>query len=185
MARSGGAWPRRLSTPHAAVNAVDGGREAGREPPRLPLPWPAAIGTFYSLVFGLAFFPMPSLFLVAMVSVATFALFRFALSHDRQRNWYRLREAAAPGSWGASEDAASARLENRIFRLAYRLGGRLTVSDLVVDTTLTSAEAERVLGDLVDNSRVTIEVRDDGLVFYEFPEIIDRRGRGDDMPLRG
>ena len=110
---------------------------------------------------------MPSLFLVAMVSVATFALFRFALSHDRQRNWYRLREAAAPGSWGASEDAASARLENRIFRLAYRLGGRLTVSDLV------------------DNSRVTIEVRDDGLVFYEFPEIIDRRGRGDDMPLRG
>ena len=149
------------------------------------MPWPAAIGTFYSLVFGLAFFPMPSLFLVAMVSVATFALFRFALSHDRQRNWYRLREAAAPGSWGASEDAASARLENRIFRLAYRLGGRLTVSDLVVDTTLTSAEAERVLGDLVDNSRVTIEVRDDGLVFYEFPEIIDRRGRGDDMPLRG
>ena len=136
-------------------------------------------------MLGLTFYPMPPIFLAAMVSFALFAMFRYALSHGRQRNWYRSGEAGPGGNWRTSEEATSARLENRIFRLAYRLGGRLTVSDLLVDTNLTSAEAERVLGDLVDNSRVTIEVRDDGLVFYEFPEIIDRRGRGDDLPLRG
>ena len=134
---------------------------------------------------GLVFSPLPPIFMAAMVSVALFALFRYALSHGRQRNWYRTWDASGRGAWGLSEEVSTARLENRIFRLAYKLGGRLTVSDLVVDTNLTSAEAERILTGLVDNSRVTIEVRDDGLVFYEFPEIIDRRGRGDDLPLRG
>ena len=136
---------------------------------------------------GLAFSPMPLFFLAAMVSFAMFAVFRFALFHGRHRGWYRFGEGDGRSRGGFAEEAevTSERLENRIFRLAYRLGGRLTVSDLVVDTNLTSAEAEEVLGGLVDHSRVTMEVRDDGLVFYEFPEIIDRRGRGDDLPLRG
>ena len=77
------------------------------------------------------------------------------------------------------------RLENRVFRLAYRLGGRLTVSDLVVDLDFSIEEAENFLGRLVDSTRVTMEVRDDGLVYYEFPEIIARRNRDDgDLPSR-
>ena len=77
------------------------------------------------------------------------------------------------------------RLENRVFRLAYRLGGRLTVSDLVVDLDLGIEEAESFLNQLVDSTRVTMEVRDDGLVYYEFPEIIARRNRDDDdLPSR-
>ena len=77
------------------------------------------------------------------------------------------------------------RLENRVFRLAYRLGGRLTVSDLVVDLDFSIEEAERFLNQLVDSARVTMEVRDDGLVYYEFPEIIARRNRDDDdLPSR-
>ena len=76
------------------------------------------------------------------------------------------------------------RLENRVFRLAYRLGGRLTVSDLVVDLDFSIEEAESFLNQLVDSTRVTMEVRDDGLVYYEFPEIIARRNRDDDMSSR-
>ena len=77
------------------------------------------------------------------------------------------------------------RLENRVFRLAYRLGGRLTVSDLVVDLDFSIEEAESFLNQLVDSTRVTMEVRDDGLVYYEFPEIIARRRRDDDdLPSR-
>ena len=72
-----------------------------------------------------------------------------------------------------------------MFRLAYRLGGRLTVSDLVVDLDFSIEEAERFLSQLVDSTRVTMEVRDDGLVYYEFPEIIARRNRDDDdLPSR-
>ena len=49
---------------------------------------------------------------------------------------------------------------NRVFRLAYRLGGRLTVSDLVVDLDFSIDEAEQFLGQLVDSTRVTMEVQD-------------------------
>ena len=77
------------------------------------------------------------------------------------------------------------RLENRVFRLAYRLGGRLTVSDLVVDLDFSIMEAGSFLSQLVDSTRVTMEVRDDGLVYYEFPEIIARRSHDDDdLPSR-
>ena len=85
----------------------------------------------------------------------------------------------------AREQPRRGRLENRVFRLAYRLGGRLTVSDLVVDLDFSIEEAESFLNRLVDSTRVTMEVRDDGLVYYEFPEIIARRRRDDDdLPSR-
>ena len=72
-----------------------------------------------------------------------------------------------------------------MFRLAYKLGGRLTVSDLVVDLDFSLEEGEIFLNQLVDSTRVTMEVRDDGLVYYEFPEIIARRhGNDDDLPTR-
>ncbi len=65
-------------------------------------------------------------------------------------------------------------IEARIFKLAYRLQGRLTVSDVVVDTGLSVDEAERMLERLVDNQRVRMEVSSNGLMIYEFPEIIAR-----------
>ena len=59
------------------------------------------------------------------------------------------------------------------------------MSDLVVDLDLGIEEAESFLNRLVDSTRVTMEVRDDGLVYYEFPEIIARRHRDDDdLPSR-
>lgn len=65
-------------------------------------------------------------------------------------------------------------IEARIFKLAYRLQGRITVSDVVVDTGLHVEESERVLERIVDNQHVRMEVSSDGLMIYEFPEIIAR-----------
>ncbi len=65
-------------------------------------------------------------------------------------------------------------LEVRIFRLAYKLRGRITVSDIVLETGLSMAEAEETINRMVDGIRVRMEVQDRGMVVYEFPEIIRR-----------
>lgn len=62
----------------------------------------------------------------------------------------------------------------QIYKLAYKLGGRITVSDIVVQTGLEVEEAEELIESMVDNQRVRMEVQDDGLVIYEFPELINR-----------
>jgi len=64
--------------------------------------------------------------------------------------------------------------EHQIFRLANKLKGRITISDIVINTGLGIKEAEEVMNKLVDGMRVRMEVDDRGIVVYEFPEIIAR-----------
>ncbi len=68
-------------------------------------------------------------------------------------------------------------LQSRVFKLAYSLGGRVTVSDIVIETGLSVDEAESLLQSLVDNARVRMEVDDRGMLTYEFPEIQARAER--------
>ncbi|MEE8441918.1 MAG: hypothetical protein V3S41_09365 [Spirochaetia bacterium] len=63
--------------------------------------------------------------------------------------------------------------EVRIYRLAGRLGGVLTVSDVVVEIGCSVAAAEALLQHITDGVRVRMEVLDDGRVRYEFPELFD------------
>ena len=65
-------------------------------------------------------------------------------------------------------------IENRIFRAALKHKGRLTISDIVLETDLGIREAEEVVNGMVDGTHVRMEVEDNGLVVYEFPEIISR-----------
>jgi len=65
-------------------------------------------------------------------------------------------------------------LEARIFRAANKQRGRLTVSDVVIETGLGIKEAEELINGMVDGLRVRMEVDERGLVVYEFPEIIAR-----------
>lgn len=78
--------------------------------------------------------------------------------HDPYRSLYRRR----------------GNIESQIFKLAYQRKGRLTVSDVVIETGLGIDEAERLIQGMVDNARVRMEVNDRGLVVYEFPEILSR-----------
>ena len=129
--------------------------------------------------FGLIVGILPFLFIFLVLNLARSAL-REARGHRGRQAW-PARAAGAP----ATDGRADGRRVNRVFRLAYRLGGRLTVSDLVVDLDFGVEEAEQFLGQLVDSTRVTMEVQPDGLIYYEFPEIIARRHRDDDTPVRG
>ena len=65
-------------------------------------------------------------------------------------------------------------LRIQIFKLAYRRKGRITVSDIIAETGMSGEEAEEAVQSMVDNSRVRMEVRDDGVVVYEFPEILSQ-----------
>ncbi len=53
-----------------------------------------------------------------------------------------------------------------LFRLAHKLQGRLTVSDIVVETGLGVSEAEALAESMVDGTRVRMEVDDRGIVTY-------------------
>lgn len=119
----------------------------------------------YPFIFLLPFF-------LALLAVRAGSRY---FSHDSRRD--------PVGRWGPpygdiyGDEPRSQRLrgiEARIFKLSYRLQGRLTVSDVVVDTGLSVDEAERMLERLVDNQRVRMEVSSNGLMIYEFPEIIAR-----------
>ena len=127
---------------------------------------------------------LPVLFIFLVLHMVRVALRESRTQRRPEALWGRERSAGLqPGA--GREAPRRGRLENRVFRLAYRLGGRLTVSDLVVDLDFSIEEAERFLNQLVDSTRITMEVRDDGLVYYEFPEIIARRNRDDDdLPSR-
>ncbi len=65
-------------------------------------------------------------------------------------------------------------LRASIYRLADTQKGRLTVSDVVIETGIDVDDVERILQSMVDNQHVRMEVRDDGIIYYEFPEIMDR-----------
>lgn len=72
--------------------------------------------------------------------------------------------------------------EVRAYRLAARLGGRLTVSDVVVDLGCTVDHAEALLTGMADNLRVRMEVTEDGRIWYDFPELArgrELRGKGE------
>ena len=51
--------------------------------------------------------------------------------------------------------------------------GMVTVTDIVMEANLPMKKAESILNKLVDNNRVVIEVRDNGIIEYEFREIME------------
>ena len=65
------------------------------------------------------------------------------------------------------------RSEADIYRLARKLGGHLTVSDVVIHLGYSPRETEDLLENMTDGFRVRMEVSDSGLIDYQFSEIID------------
>lgn len=65
-------------------------------------------------------------------------------------------------------------LQSEIMRLALDKGGELTVTDVVMATGLSIEKAEEALNNMVDGLRIMMEVRDSGIIVYEFPEIMER-----------
>ena len=70
-------------------------------------------------------------------------------------------------------------LQRGILRLASQRGGRLTASEVAVYMDLSPEVAKKLLDgmELEDSQRVGSDVTDEGVIVYEFPELLRRPGR--------
>lgn len=65
-------------------------------------------------------------------------------------------------------------LQRHVLRLAKQSGGVLTVTDVAADLNLSMQVAETVLEEMDDGFRVRSDVTSEGVIVYEFPEVMHR-----------
>jgi hypothetical protein len=118
----------------------------------------------------------------AMMHMFTFSIFWFLLPFMLVGLIGRLFGHARRRLASTSRDGASlpeiarlrvATIEPTVYRLAKRLAGRITVSDVVIETGLSANDAEQLLQSMTDSVRVRMDVDDRGIVTYEFTELLD------------
>jgi hypothetical protein len=143
-------------------------------------------------MFFFLFGPFRIFFLILAISFGVRLLRRFILPRidrpfrrsglrgpDRTGPLYPGIHEAGPAERLGSPDQREPRLqthESEIFRLAARMKGRITLSDVVLETGLGLKQAEELLEGMVDGTHVRMEVSPRGIIVYEFPELIDRFG---------
>jgi len=73
------------------------------------------------------------------------------------------------------------RIQRKILRLAKARGGTLTVTEVAADINLGLPAAEKILTSMDDGFRVRSEISDQGIIYFEFPELLLRKelGAGD------
>jgi len=69
-------------------------------------------------------------------------------------------------------------LQRRILRLATARGGTLTVTEVAAEMNVSMPAAEKVLISMDDGFRVRSEISKEGVLYYEFPEVLHRRELG-------
>ena len=80
--------------------------------------------------------------------------------------------------WRALQDrrvALTNALERRVLQLATRHGGTLMVTEVAAELDLSLPAAERVLTGMDDGFRVRSDVTDEGILLFEFPEVLHRQ----------
>lgn len=110
-------------------------------------------------VVGFAELALPPLLIAGFAAAGGVVLNRSA-DHEREK-----RRAALIGE-----------LQLPVLRLARELDGRLTVTQVASSLGWTMNRAEKILNSLDDGLRVDSEVTDEGVIVYNFLEIIHRRG---------
>ncbi len=65
-------------------------------------------------------------------------------------------------------------VQRQILEMAKQNKGRLTVTDVVLVTGLSLRRAEEALNSMVDGYRIRMNVRDSGMIIYEFAELIQQ-----------
>jgi len=63
-------------------------------------------------------------------------------------------------------------VQQQIFKLAKQNDGKLTVTDVVLETGLSVRQSEETLNSLVDSYRVRMDVDVSGIITYEFSELV-------------
>ena len=68
------------------------------------------------------------------------------------------------------------RIDATLFRLAKRQRGRITLSDVVIETGMDIEKAERHLDTMVDQIHVSVDLDERGSLVYVFPELLGDTG---------
>jgi hypothetical protein len=79
---------------------------------------------------------------------------------------------AADGERQRRRAALISALQLPVLRLASQRGGRLTVTEVAAELGWTLPRAEKVLRSLDDGVRVDSEVTDEGVIVYQFRELL-------------
>ncbi len=66
-------------------------------------------------------------------------------------------------------------LQQKVLLLATARGGTLTVTEVAAELNLSLPAAEKVLVSMDDGFRVRSEISREGILYYEFPEVIHRK----------
>ncbi len=69
-------------------------------------------------------------------------------------------------------------LQRKILQLASLKGGTLTVTEVAADLNLSLSAAEKILTSMDDDFRVRSEISEEGVIYYEFPELRHRKELG-------
>ncbi|HET9950026.1 MAG TPA: hypothetical protein VFQ22_13975 [Longimicrobiales bacterium] len=72
-------------------------------------------------------------------------------------------------------NAVMQRIQRKVLRLAAMRGGTLTVTEVASELNLALPAAEKILTSMDDGFRVRSEISNEGVLYYEFPEILHRK----------
>jgi len=67
------------------------------------------------------------------------------------------------------------RIQRKILKLASMKGGTLTVTEVAAELNLSIEDAEKILIAMDDGFRVRSDISNEGILYYEFPEILHRK----------
>lgn len=137
-------------------------------PPDAPLP-PSGIGR---RIFGGALAVMGTIMITGgivgqmMSPVMAGSLFGMAGSATFLWGWKSLQER---------RQSVIQSLNRRVLRLATERDGVLTVTDVAAALNLTLPAAEKIMVGMDDGFRVRSEISKEGVLYYEFPEVIHQK----------
>ncbi len=105
--------------------------------------------------------------MIALFGLGAAALFRSAEGRPGQ---------AAPEGPGA---VGSREAERAILQAARKLGGKVTITDVAAESTLSFSEAKVALDQLAKAGACETQITDDGLIVYDFVELSRRKQLGE------
>ncbi|CAN5606121.1 hypothetical protein BH24GEM3_BH24GEM3_24810 [soil metagenome] len=173
--RCGKSWGRRGEYSLAPVR-VTGGAGAGVPVPASPRRESAKRG------LSIFLFVMAAILMIAGIANLELAPVLFALLAGTG-GWFVRRAALEERE--ARRAALIASLQQPVLKLAGQRRGRLTVTEVATEMGWSLPRAEKVLESLNDGLRVDSEVTDEGVVVYEFRELLaapDRSPTTDRLP---
>lgn len=72
------------------------------------------------------------------------------------------------------KDEKRSRLEKEIVKLAQRKGGRLSILEIVAETSMNTQEADAIMEEMTVKGYVIMDVTESGGILYTFPGIVEK-----------